>query len=158
MACDRQAPVPSVGCLQGEAMTLSLDQVGTLSDWLTQAGLDRLELTGPGFSLQLSRTASPNGTPASQEPLLATPVDDAAVETVRSPGIGRFLRAHPLHRDGLVKPDQPVKAGQPVGLLQAGTILSPVLAPRAGIVAEIIAVEGALLGWGDPILSLWPEE
>jgi len=139
-------------------MTLSLDQVGALSDWLARAGLDRLELTGPGLSLQLRRAAPPNETPASQEPVLTTSIDDAAVETVRSPGIGRFLRAHPLHRDPLVQPDQPVKPGQPVGLLQAGTILSPVLAPRAGIVAEIMAAEGALLGWGDPVLSLWPEE
>lgn len=139
-------------------MTLTLDQVGTLSDWLAQAGLDELELTGPGLRLQLRRTAPPNETPAAREPAPAPAFDGAGLDLVRSPGIGRFLRAHPLRRDPLVQPEQPVKAGQPVGLLQNGTILSPVLAPRAGIVAEIVAAEGALLGWSDPVLTLWPEE
>lgn len=139
-------------------MTLTLDQVATLSDWLAQAGLDELELTGPGLRLQLRRTAPPSEAPASQEPAQAPSFDGARTDMVRSPGIGRFLRAHPLHRDPLVQPDQLVKVGQPVALLQSGATLSPVLAPRAGIVAEITAAEGALLGWGDPVLSLWPEE
>lgn len=138
-------------------MTLSSEQLETLSAWLAEAGLDGLELSGPGLRVRLRRAAPPSRAPVPEGPLQAPLLAEAEPKLVRSPGIGRFLRAHPLHREPLVQPDQPVKAGQPVGLLRNGTVLIPVPAPRAGIVAEIVAAEGALLGWGDPVLSIWPE-
>jgi acetyl-CoA carboxylase biotin carboxyl carrier protein len=49
-----------------------------------------------------------------------------------------------------------VTAGQPLGLLQVGPILLPVVSPRDGIVASVIASDRALVGYGDPLVALKP--
>lgn len=130
--------------------TSPLDHVAEIAAWMKAAGIDRLELDGPHGRLHLGRdTADRGGVPtgtglAAEEP-----------ETVTSPGVGVFLHRHPLREEPLAQPDEPVSAGAPLGLLRIGSLLVPVLAPWAGTVADTIAPDGTLVGYGDPLVSLW---
>ena len=81
---------------------------------------------------------------------------DVLPDVVVSPGVGHFLHAHPVQEAALVEPNEPVTAGQPLGLLQVGPILLPVLSPRDGIVASIVAPDRSLVGYGDPLVALKP--
>jgi acetyl-CoA carboxylase biotin carboxyl carrier protein len=45
-------------------------------------------------------------------------------------------------------------AGQVLGLLKIGALLLPVPAPRAGVVKTVLATEGSLVGFGDPLVAL----
>ena len=139
-------------------MTSPLDRVAELAALLGRAGLDELELIGPDGRIFLRRRGGAVGPIEARERGPDEEPGEAGFETVASTGVGHFLHAHPLHEAPLVRPDDAVAAGQPLGLLRVGALLLPVPAPRDGIVARIVAADGVLVGWGDPLVELWPEE
>ena len=134
-------------------MTSPLDRAPDLAAWLDQAGLDELELTGPGGRLLLRR--------GGDRAVAAAPPDEApedAFDVVASPGVGHFLVCHPLREEPLAGPDDAVVAGQTIGLLRVGALLLPVPAPRDGVVARLVAEDRALVSYGDPLVELWPQD
>ena len=136
-------------------MTIS-DHIAEIASWLSAAEIDTFELISPDYRVYLRR----GGT----EPLvgLSSPgtgsnkagAEDTQHHRIASPGVGRFLHTHPVHEAPLVGTNEPVTTGQPVGLLQVGPILLPVVAPRNGIVTAFLASDGSLVGYGDPLVAL----
>jgi acetyl-CoA carboxylase biotin carboxyl carrier protein len=136
-------------------MTNPLDHVAEIATLLAATDIDCLELTGPAGHLRLRRGSEPK--------VRAGGIDDeplAEDETVAmsSPGLGIFLHAHPLHDTPLVQADDSVAAGQVLGFLKIGPLLVPVPAPHDGVVLDIVAQDGTLVGFGDPLfrISLQP--
>jgi acetyl-CoA carboxylase biotin carboxyl carrier protein len=128
---------------------------------MAAAGVARLELTGPDFRLTLGLDArlEPQAVETGAE------VSGAEVETappgalgVASPGVGVFLRVHPLHDRPLAAAGDAVAAGQTVAVLRVGALLLPVVAPVAGIVIAAAAPEGTLVGYGDRLFDLLPQD
>jgi acetyl-CoA carboxylase biotin carboxyl carrier protein len=120
---------------------------------MAAAGVLRLELTGPDVRLVLGRGAS-------AEPLMVEAEAPPEAETiaVAAPGIGAFLRAHPLHDRPLAAPGDAVGAGQPVAVLQVGALLVPVVAPTAGLIVDGAVEDGTLVGYGDRLFDLLPDD
>lgn len=77
-----------------------------------------------------------------------------AAKLLRSPGMGRFALLHPLQERAPVTSGQRVKAGQAVGYLVAGSLISEITAPEAAILGRQLAFDGALLGYGDVVFEL----
>jgi acetyl-CoA carboxylase biotin carboxyl carrier protein len=137
---------------------MKISDIAEIASCLSAAGIATCELKGPDYRLCLRRSV--------QAPVIATvsvrSESDPAVpdnepgNLVASPSVGLFLHAHPVHETRLVEPNEPVSAGQPLGLLQVGPILLPVVSPRDGVVASIIAADGSLVGYGDPLVALLP--
>ncbi|MFT3690900.1 hypothetical protein [Paenirhodobacter sp.] len=67
---------------------------------------------------------------------------------ITAPIAGHALNAHPLRAAST-----DVAAGEAAGFVRVGPVLVPALAPRAGHVTGR-AAEGALIGFGDTLLSL----
>jgi acetyl-CoA carboxylase biotin carboxyl carrier protein len=63
-----------------------------------------------------------------------------------------------LHETALVRPGDPVAGAQVVGLLKLGALLVPVRAPRKAVVDALLAADGSLVGFGDPLLALSPQD
>lgn len=125
---------------------------------MAAAGVARLELTGPDFRLTLGSDARPElGAVETHDEMATGPGGPEAVAVV-APGVGVFLRAHPLHDRPLVAAGDAVGAGQTVALLRVGALLLPVAAPVAGIVIEAAAPEGTLVGYGDRLFDLSPQD
>lgn len=137
-------------------MTASpLDRAAEIAAWFAAAGLGELELSGPGGRLRLRRGelgAAPG--PIAPDDTSAAQAAGPGREVVASPGVGVFLRAHPLRDQPLAAPGERVAEGQALGLLRIGSLLVPVLAPRPGTVRAIPAEDGALVGFGDPLFEL----
>lgn len=129
---------------------------------MAAAGVARLELTGPDFRLTLGSDARPElGAVETHDEMATGPgAETAGPEAVAvvAPGVGVFLRAHPLHDRPLVAAGDAVGAGQTVALLRVGALLLPVAAPVAGIVIEAAAPEGTLVGYGDRLFDLSPQD
>ena len=70
--------------------------------------------------------------------------------------MGVFLHAHPLSETPLASARSRVSRGQPLGLLRIGAVLQPVRSPRDGILARVVALDGALVGYGDALFELEP--
>ncbi|EWY36195.1 hypothetical protein N825_29510 [Skermanella stibiiresistens SB22] len=130
-------------------MTSPLDHVADIAAWFAATDLDILELTGPAGYLRLHRGGDPViGTEPPREPTAGI-----EAQTLPSPGFGHFLHAHPLRETPMVEPDERVAAGRLLGFLRVGVLLVPVRAQRPGVISAILAADGALVGYGDPLFQ-----
>lgn len=112
-------------------------------------GVAIFEWEGPRQALLQVRFAEPAtarevGVPDSVGPGLAV---------LPSSGFGEFRSRHPLVSEiGPYEAGSVVK-GQIVAFLQAGEVLFPIEADRDGIVARVLVQDGALVGYGAPVLE-----
>jgi acetyl-CoA carboxylase biotin carboxyl carrier protein len=126
------------------------DDLSAIAASMAAAGVARLELDGPDVHLVLGRGAVPAPEAAAE----ASP----ALVAVAAPGVGSFRRAHPLHDRPLVDDGATVAAGQPLALLQVGPLLVPVAAPAAGLIVAAAVADGTLVGYGDRLFDLAPQD
>jgi acetyl-CoA carboxylase biotin carboxyl carrier protein len=138
---------------------MRIDTLQQLSALLDDAGIDLLELRGPGVLLRLGRDAAV-AAPA-RERSVATPdapeYSPSSGVSVNAPAAGVFLHAHPMQSTPLALVGAPVPAGAPIGLLQVGALLLPVWAPRSAVVAGLRVAHGTLVGYGTPLVDLDPD-
>lgn len=128
---------------------MRIEEVQQLSRWLEATDIDLLELQGPGEHLRLRR----NGTRVEIVPF-DTAGNEPEPRVVAAASVGVFLHGHPLRAEPLVSPGAVVRAGQVVGLLRIGALLLPVTAPQDGILAGMLAEQGAIVGYGTPLVEL----
>jgi acetyl-CoA carboxylase biotin carboxyl carrier protein len=138
---------------------MELNEIRQLAGWLEASGMTSIEVGRPGQSLRLSAggggkaagaAALPPAPPA--PPAVAGPSPDVA----RAASAGIFLRAHPMRDRPFARAGDSVRQGSIVGLLRVGALVTPVLAPVAGTVAEPIAADGAVVGYGTPLVAIEP--
>ena len=118
------------------------EQIQLLSRWLDGTDIELLELTTEQEVIRLRRSPADGTAPARIE---------AERSMIPAPSVGLFRRSHPMRTSPLVQPGQHVQEGEPVGLLQIGALLVHVVAPCAGTVLEVVAEDGAAVGFGAPL-------
>lgn len=128
---------------------MRIEEVQQLSRWLEATDIDLLELQGPKERLCLRR----NGTRVELVPH-DTAGNEPESRVVAAASVGVFLHGHPLRTVPLASPGAVVRAGQVVGLLRIGALLLPVTAPQDGILAGMLAEQGAIVGYGAPLVEL----
>ena len=136
---------------------MPFDHIEQLSAWLVQAGIDRLELSGPNGRLCLERDAPDEDGPTDADDTIQAPeaeIDGQPGFAVRAPGAGILLHHHPMRDTPLAPCGARIRAGQTVALLQVGALLLPVDALRDGTVTSVLADDGALVGYGTEIIEL----
>ena len=130
---------------------MPFSHIEQISAWLAATDIAELELRGPDGYLHLRKERG--GVIARRdEPQIPQPV----AVTVTAPTVGVFLHRHPLHTAPLVSAGAQVRAHQPLGLLQIGALLLPVIAPTPGIVAGLWEPHGKIVGFGTPLVELHP--
>jgi acetyl-CoA carboxylase biotin carboxyl carrier protein len=136
---------------------MHIDQLEQLSEWLVATDIAVLELRGPGVHIRLRHDGArvdlvEDAAPAAVEPTSAqVPRIIAAASSV-----GVFLHNHPLNDAPLARPGSTVHAGQVLGLLQIGTLLLPVNAPKDATVIGALVAHGESVGFGTPLVELEP--
>ena len=133
------------------------DLIQQIAAWLAATDIGLLELRGPGQTLRLRHQGSAIDIVETDDAALpdaAAAPDASQPVTVAASSVGVFLHRHPLREEALAPPGTPVAPGQALGLLQAGPLLLSVLAPAAGIVLELLAAHGAVVGYGTPLITL----
>ena len=116
----------------------------------------RMKLTTGNFSLELekgSTAAASCGPAAPAAPASAVQPEPAAQGlTITAPLVGTFYRAPEPGAEPFVRPGQQVKKGETVGLLEAMKMMSEVQAPCDCVIEEVLAQDGALVSFGDPLV------
>ena len=115
----------------------------------------RMKLTWGEGSLELEK-----GTvPAAAMPAAPAPVQPAQAEPrqpegpcVTAPLVGTFYTAPQPGAEPFVKPGQAVRKGQTLGLLEAMKMMSEVQAPCDCVIEEVLAQDGTLVSFGDPLV------
>lgn len=128
--------------------------ISTLTGWLESAGVSALEITAPdGGVLKIALDAGARAVHVAETP--SAPPQGRAV---KAPMAGLFRDRHPAATEAgpLAGEGRALEAGAPVGFVGVGPVLLPVFAPEAGVVGSVHARAGALVGYGDAILTMEP--
>ncbi len=132
--------------------------VRKLARLLEETGLGEIEVRAFGRSLRVARESgspavAPKATPEAGD---APPARIAADRpgAVASPMVGTVYAAPEPGAPPFVAVGDAVKKGQTLLLIEAMKTMNPVLAPRAGKVAEILVADGAPVEFGEVLLIL----
>ena len=135
-----------------------------LSVWMSERGLDLLELTTPEASLCLQRDTPgncvsrvsgplPSDATSSASPTNALVKKDGFYE-LKTPSPGLYLDRHPLSAQPLVSSGTSIEAGQLVGFLQIRSLLLPLRSAEAGRVVSLPQDPGVTVGYGTVVMSV----
>jgi acetyl-CoA carboxylase biotin carboxyl carrier protein len=118
------------------------------------------ECDGPeGFRIRLRFEPRTGENPA---PALAlervgeapAPADARPPSVLRSPGMGFLCLRHPLSQELPLRDGELAGEGTVLAFLRAGEVLTPVCCDRNAVVVRLLATEGALVGYGEPLFEL----
>lgn len=143
---------------------MELNDIFALMDRLEGSSLTRLELEDGDFKLVLDRTApsvsaaaAPAPVPAAA-PAPAEPVREQEAQpegaVIRAPLVGTFYAASAPGAAPFAPVGAAVKKGQTVCILEAMKMMSEVPAPADGVIAEVLAADGELVGFDQPLFRL----
>ena len=136
---------------------MHIDHLQQLSAWLAATDISMLELRGPDGHIRLRHDGAHVELIEDAAPTIADdPPPPAPRLTVTASSVGVFLHGHPLHTTPLVRPGTNVRAGQPLGLLQIGSLLLPVTATKDATVIGTLVANGETVGFATPLVELEP--
>ncbi|MCZ7447147.1 acetyl-CoA carboxylase [Agrobacterium rhizogenes] len=130
--------------------------IAALTEALTAAGVDGIEISSPRGHLRIVVAAGNSGQAVSV--VKTPPVETATVPViVKAPMAGRFCPSHPsasVDTDGL---PHSIGSADVLGFIRIGSVLLPVSAGRAGVLKRQLAEPDALVGFGDPLFEIEPQ-
>lgn len=110
----------------------------------------------PSFgSVPVSLDALPRVQPTGPAPIsLGSAVSTPRGHTVTAPMVGTFYRAVSEGEGPFVELGQPVKAGEPVCIIEAMKMFNQIEADKAGVVRQILVENGHPVEFGQPLFVL----
>ena len=116
----------------------------------------RMKLTMGEFSLELEKGGTALAVPAASAVSAASAAGEECPDDqgpcITAPLVGTFYHASQPGAEPFVKPGDRVKKGQTVGLLEAMKMMSEVQAPCDCVIEEIVAGDGTLVSFGEPLV------
>jgi acetyl-CoA carboxylase biotin carboxyl carrier protein len=128
-----------------------------IAQWLEAAGLQSIEISGPGQSVRIVGSRAGRAPWGAVIEEMAPAGAGQRITRVTAEDIGVFMAAHPLRAAPFVEPGQSVRAGDIVGLLKTRDVYVPVTAPSAGVVVRIAARHGQAAGYGAALIDIETE-
>ncbi|OCJ16343.1 acetyl-CoA carboxylase [Rhizobium sp. AC44/96] len=122
--------------------------IATLSDALTKAGVEGVEITTRDGHLRIVVSGGKSAAISHSAPSSAVSSADSAV--IKAPIAGYFRPAAAAAGET----EREVMQGEPLGFMVIGPILVPMLASSAGILRRKHAEPEDLIGFGTPLFEL----
>jgi acetyl-CoA carboxylase biotin carboxyl carrier protein len=159
MTDERDAP-------SGDGMRIEAELVRQLAQLLNDNGLTEIEVVDGERRIVVKRQAAPAAAPVplsaqAPAPAAAAPAPaPAAAEiapanhpgAVKSPMVGTvYLSAEPGAKP-FVAPGDAVKEGDTLLIVEAMKVMNPIVAPRAGIVRQMLVVDGQPIEFDQPLV------
>lgn len=129
---------------------LSIEEIANVIAFSLRRNVARVEIERPGFALKLALP------PPVAQPEAIAPLPSPTTVAVRTAGFGRFVSRAPLSQQPLAPVGAEVSRGDVLGLLKVGALYRPIRSPIAGIVRQVYAGEGDLLGFGAETFEIEP--
>jgi len=138
---------------------MQIAELKQLVEWLEQADIGSFEIESADCRLRLSlhRGNAPLSAPSLVVDCRGDAViDDGIIVTAALPG--SFVVQHPMSSAPLGRLGEQVQEGDIVGLIEVGSIYTPVAAPANGRLVGMLAVPEALVDFGTPLFQIQPPE
>ena len=130
---------------------MTKEDIFALMDRFEAGSSTSFKVTTKDFSLELGKGGSAVSAAA---PVSAAPAAPKAPEGdyITAPLVGTYYSAAAPDQPPFVKVGDRVKKGQTVCLMEAMKMMSEVPAPFDCVVEALLCEDGALVGFGDPLL------
>jgi len=149
---------------------MDLRKLKTLIDLVSESNVSELEITEAEGKVRIVKGGgaavlqyAAQGTPAPvAAPIQAlAPVEPVAAaipapvnHTVKSPMVGTFYRAASPEAKAFAEIGDTIKVGETICIIEAMKILNEIEADRAGIVTQILCVNGQAVEYGQPLFVI----
>ena len=130
-----------------------------IARWLEDSDLASLEISGSGWQVRMLRHTGyqvqpvPFSNPLSVQCVTPSPDPDQTAQVV-APHVGIFLDRHPLRSMPMAQTGSRVKPGDIVCLLKVGQVLAPVVSAVDGVVTQVWASSGEVVGYGQKLFEI----
>jgi len=128
---------------------MTLDEIEAWMRRMQEAGLSELEFEAGDQRLFLRAHSSGPAHP----PSVPTQAGAESVP-IRAPQFGLFRATHPQRDAPNASEGDSVSEGSIVAYVEAGAVLHPVVAERAGVLGACLVEDGALVGYAQPLFKL----
>jgi len=153
------------GTKDDTAMRVDAALVRELAELLDANSLTEIEVEDGNRKIRVRRESAPTmhaapsymqsapaAAPAAAAPAPEAPAPVAAVDAVKSPMVGTaFLSAEPGGKKFIAVGDT-VKAGDTLLIVEAMKVMNPILAPRAGIVRQLLVADAQPVEYDQPLV------
>ena len=151
---------------------MDLRKLKTLIDLVADSTIAELEVTEGDSKVRIVKTPVPTGQPMQymQMPMQAVPAPQPAAvaaapaadgkpiaiegNVVKSPMVGTFYRAPSPDKSSYVEVGSPVKAAEPVCIIEAMKLLNEIEAGFDGTIKEILVENGQPVEFGQPLFII----
>ncbi|PWL73345.1 MAG: acetyl-CoA carboxylase, biotin carboxyl carrier protein [Clostridiales bacterium] len=146
-------------------MKLTLEDVYSLMDKLSAAGLGELSLETDGVKVKIKAkepqpilqaapqpAASATASPAQPAPAAAPP--ELSGKVVKSPIVGTFYRSSSPDKDPFVQVGDSVRKGDTLFIIESMKLMNEVASDFDGKVAEILVENGQPVEFGQPVMRI----
>ncbi|MBX4999427.1 acetyl-CoA carboxylase biotin carboxyl carrier protein [Rhizobium lentis] len=126
--------------------------IAFLTEALTEAGVDGLEISRPGGQLRIVVNGQGDGRISSAETPPRTAASASSV--VKAPMAGHFCVEHATCSDSEKSLPRSICEADVVGFIRVGQVMLPLRAGRSGLLTRLLAEPGAVVGFGDPLFEI----
>ena len=138
---------------------MDFDRILTLWDRFDASSATSFELEFQGLKIRWEKgradvPAAGTVPQAAPVPQTAKAPQDSAEKEILAPLVGTFYRAASPEEEPFVKVGQRVRKGDVIGIIEAMKLMNEVTADADGIVREIPAENGALVGFHEVLVKL----
>jgi acetyl-CoA carboxylase biotin carboxyl carrier protein len=137
---------------------MDLSKIKTLIDFVGQSNVSELTVTEKDTTVRIFRTCpSSSGMTSSDAPPAALiPAEISAPDTasVHAPIFGVLHAAPAPGENAFIRAGDTVEAGQTLFIVEAMKVFNPIVAPRAGRVLSITAIDGSEVEAGDILAEI----
>ncbi|ARO26569.1 acetyl-CoA carboxylase [Rhizobium sp. S9] len=126
--------------------------IALLTQALTAAGVDGLEISRPGAQLRIIISGEGEARISATEAAPRAP--GSAQTVVKAPMAGRFCVEHPAASAVPQNLPRSLSDTDILGFIRVGDVLLPLRAGGSGVMTRLLAAPGALVGYGDPLFEI----
>jgi len=128
---------------------IAINDIRQIARQMQNSGLGKIEINGKDFSLRL-RCEGKDFSDIQNQPRSQTPF------TVKAAVKGRFWASHPMQEKSALARGAQVKAGDCLGFLQTGDLMTPIRSPQEGEIRVLNVANGEQVGRGRVLFTLQP--
>jgi acetyl-CoA carboxylase biotin carboxyl carrier protein len=139
---------------------MDIRKIKKLIELMIESDLEAIEVKEGDQSIALTRRIAKSvEQPQTISILPRTPNTNSSVSPQQgriepSPMVGVFYAAPTPGEASFVKVGQKINVGDQIGIVEAMKIMNPVEATQSGVVAEILAKNGDIVQFGQPLIRL----
>ncbi len=137
---------------------MDIRKIKKLIELMIESDLEAIEVKEGDQSIALTRRISKSVSEPQTISILPrtpnTPSTPSQGRVEASPMVGVFYAAPNPGEASFVKVGQKINAGDQIGIIEAMKIMNPVEATQSGVVAEVLAKNGEIVQFGQPLIRL----